>query len=151
MYSVIECGQRPRARGAGLVVTPDSGGHGEDALGDTDGDALEGPFAVLLQVQLPRRSPQKKRVQKSVSVASSRIAFLTVVRGVDRGSATMAVEPLSVSVEDPLYERVEVAAHRTYPSRVRSRSSGRPTMRERPGGLGRPYGHADEGERPGAR
>jgi hypothetical protein len=29
---------------------------------------------------------------------------------VDRGSATMAVEPLPVSVEDPLHERVEVAA-----------------------------------------
>jgi hypothetical protein len=38
---------------AGLVVAPDIGGHGEDALSDTDGDALEGPSAVLLQVQLP--------------------------------------------------------------------------------------------------
>ena len=27
--------------------------HGEDALGDTDGNAFEGPSAVLLQVQLP--------------------------------------------------------------------------------------------------
>ncbi len=53
MYSVVECDERPRARGAGLVVAPDSGGHGEDAPGDTDGDPLEGPSAVLLQVQLP--------------------------------------------------------------------------------------------------
>ncbi|MFD9514946.1 hypothetical protein ACFWB6_52335 [Streptomyces mirabilis] len=37
---------------AGLVVVPDRGGHREDALGDADCDALEGPAAVLFQVEL---------------------------------------------------------------------------------------------------
>jgi hypothetical protein len=45
-------GQRPGDRGAGLVVVPDGGGHGQDALADADGDALEGPSAVGFEVEL---------------------------------------------------------------------------------------------------
>lgn len=37
----------------GLVVVPDRRGEREDALGDADGDALEGPAAVLFQVGRP--------------------------------------------------------------------------------------------------
>ena len=44
--------QRPGDRGAGLVVVPDGGGHGQDALGDADGDALEGAPAVGFEVEL---------------------------------------------------------------------------------------------------
>jgi hypothetical protein len=44
--------QRPGDRGAGLVVVPDRGGHGQDALGDADGDSLEGAAAVGFQVEL---------------------------------------------------------------------------------------------------
>ena len=45
-------GQRPGDRGAGLVVVPDGGGHGQDALADADGDAFEGPSAVGFEVEL---------------------------------------------------------------------------------------------------
>ena len=31
---------------------PDGGGHGQDALGDADGDALEGAAAVGFQIEL---------------------------------------------------------------------------------------------------
>jgi len=37
---------------SGLVVVPDGGCHGQDALGDADGDAFEGPPAVGFQVEL---------------------------------------------------------------------------------------------------
>jgi len=38
---------------AGVVVVPDRGGHGEDALQDADQDAGRGVAAVLFQVELP--------------------------------------------------------------------------------------------------
>ena len=38
---------------SGLVVVPDGGCHGQDGLGDADGDAFEGPPAVGFQVELP--------------------------------------------------------------------------------------------------
>jgi hypothetical protein len=38
--------------GSGLAVVPDRSGHREDALGDPDSDALEGPAAVSFQVEL---------------------------------------------------------------------------------------------------
>ncbi len=41
MCAVIECDQRPRDQGAGLVVSPDGCGHGEDLLSDADGGVLE--------------------------------------------------------------------------------------------------------------
>ncbi len=44
--------QRSGDRRAGLVVVPDGGGHGQDPLGDADGDAFEGPPAVGFQVEL---------------------------------------------------------------------------------------------------
>jgi hypothetical protein len=37
---------------AGVVVVPDHGGQGEDALGDAGGDAVEGAPAVAFQVEL---------------------------------------------------------------------------------------------------
>jgi hypothetical protein len=37
---------------SGLVVVPDGGGHCQDALGDSDRNALEGQSAVLFQVEL---------------------------------------------------------------------------------------------------
>src|ERR1017187_2435069 len=49
---VVICEQRPGARGAGLVVVPDGGGHGQDALGDADGDSFEGAAAVGFEVEL---------------------------------------------------------------------------------------------------
>ena len=45
--------QRPGDRGAGLVVVPDGGGHGQDALGDPDGGAFEGPAADAQTVTCP--------------------------------------------------------------------------------------------------
>src|SRR5258708_34521446 len=50
--SVVVGDQRPGDQGAGLVVVPDRRGHGQDALGDPDGDASEGPAAVGLQDEL---------------------------------------------------------------------------------------------------
>ena len=50
--SVVVGDQRTGDRGAGFVVVPDGGGHGQDALGDADGDCLEGPAAVGFQVEL---------------------------------------------------------------------------------------------------
>ena len=44
--------QRPGDRCAGFVVVPDRGGHGQDALGDPDGDSLESAAAVGLEVEL---------------------------------------------------------------------------------------------------
>ena len=38
---------------AGLVVVPDRGGHGEDALQDAHYDAVGSAAAVLFQVELP--------------------------------------------------------------------------------------------------
>jgi hypothetical protein len=76
MCSVIECGQRPQDGGAGLVVVPDRGGHREDALGDTHGDALEGATAVLFQVQLAlegvvdRLDQLSHRLQQGLALAA---------------------------------------------------------------------------------
>jgi hypothetical protein len=50
--SVVVGDQRPGDRGAGFVVVPGGGGHGQDALGDPDGDSFEGPPAVDFQVEL---------------------------------------------------------------------------------------------------
>jgi hypothetical protein len=52
MVSVVVGGQRACDRGVGVVVVPDGGGHGQDALGDADGDALEGAPAVSFEVEL---------------------------------------------------------------------------------------------------
>jgi hypothetical protein len=49
---VVVCDQRSGYGGSGLAVVPDRGGHRQDALGDPDGDALEGPPAVFFQVKL---------------------------------------------------------------------------------------------------
>src|SRR3982751_2553590 len=37
---------------AGVPVVPDRGGQGQDALQDSDGDAGDGPAAVLFEVEL---------------------------------------------------------------------------------------------------
>ena len=50
--SVVVSNERAGDWGAGLVVVPDGGGHGQDALGDADGDSLEGAAAVGFQVEL---------------------------------------------------------------------------------------------------
>ena len=50
--SVVVSDQRPGDRSAGLVVVPDRGGHGQDALGDPDGDSFEGAAAVGFEVEL---------------------------------------------------------------------------------------------------
>src|SRR6516165_9492801 len=52
MSSVVVGDQRPGDRGASLVVVPDGGGQGQDALADADGDAFEGAPTVGLQVEL---------------------------------------------------------------------------------------------------
>ncbi|MGA6160817.1 hypothetical protein ACPEIC_46810 [Stenotrophomonas sp. NPDC087984] len=51
MYLMVECGQGPQDEGAGPVVVPDRGGR-ENALGDADGNGLEGPSTVLFQIEL---------------------------------------------------------------------------------------------------
>jgi hypothetical protein len=50
--SVVVGDERPGEGLTGLVVVPDGGGHGQDALGDADGDAFEGPAAVGFEVEL---------------------------------------------------------------------------------------------------
>jgi hypothetical protein len=50
--SVVVGHERAHDRLAGGVVVPDGGGEGEDALQDADGDAVNGPAAVLLEVEL---------------------------------------------------------------------------------------------------
>ena len=50
--SVVVSDQRPGDRCAGLVVVPDRGGHGQDALDDPDGGSLESAAAVGLEVEL---------------------------------------------------------------------------------------------------
>lgn len=52
MRSAVVRDQRSGGRGSGLAVVPDRCGHREDALGDPDGDALEGPAAVSFQGEL---------------------------------------------------------------------------------------------------
>ena len=49
--SVVVGDERPGEGLTGLVVVPDGGGHGQDALGDADGDAFEGPAAVGFEVE----------------------------------------------------------------------------------------------------
>src|ERR1700721_2280484 len=50
--SVVVGHERAHDGLAGGVVVPDGGGEGEDALQDADGDAVDGPAAVLLEVEL---------------------------------------------------------------------------------------------------
>ena len=50
--SVVVGDERPGDGLTGLVVVPDGGGHGQDALGDAGGDAFEGPAAVGFEVEL---------------------------------------------------------------------------------------------------
>src|SRR5258708_13397935 len=82
--SVVIGDQRPGDRLPGLVVVPDGGGHGQDALGDPDGDALEGAPAVCFEVelafegvvdrldQLADRSEQRLAVRAASSVREGR-------------------------------------------------------------------------------
>src|SRR5438128_7154101 len=56
MDLVVVSDQRPGDRLPGVVVVPDGGGHGQDALGDADGDAFEGAPAVGFQVELALES-----------------------------------------------------------------------------------------------
>jgi len=49
---VVVGDQGPGDRLPGLVVVPDGGGHGQDALGDADGYSFEGPPAVGFEVEL---------------------------------------------------------------------------------------------------
>src|SRR3954464_9540976 len=44
--------RRSHDRLAGVPVVPDRGGQGEDALQDPDGDAGDGPAAVLFEIEL---------------------------------------------------------------------------------------------------
>src|SRR3954454_24317196 len=50
--SVVVGGQGSHDRLAGVPVVPDRGGQGEDALQDPDGDAGDGPAAVLFEIEL---------------------------------------------------------------------------------------------------
>jgi hypothetical protein len=52
MGSVVIGDQGSGDRRAGLVVAPDGGGHGQDALGDADGDAGVAAPAVAFEVKL---------------------------------------------------------------------------------------------------
>jgi hypothetical protein len=52
MPSVVISDQGPGDRRAGFVVVPDGGGHGQDPLGDADGNAVEGAPAVGFEIEL---------------------------------------------------------------------------------------------------
>src|SRR5262249_41044367 len=52
MGSVVVADQAALGRCAGGPVVPDSGGHGEQPLGDAGGDAVGGAAAVAFEVEL---------------------------------------------------------------------------------------------------